>query len=106
MTVDKRERARAWLERDRVLYANLLEVLRRGSADALEVEEGGVLLLDGESGAWMLAAEPEAAEGLLDRLPADCGLFVGHDMAYFDQAKARLDLPGQEICWSAAYLGA
>ena len=106
MTVDKRERARAWLERDRVLYANLLEVLRRGSADALEVEEGGVLLLDGESGAWMLAAEPEAAEGLLDRLPADCGLFVGHDMAYFDLAKARLDLPGQEICWSAAYLGA
>ena len=48
--MDQMERARAWLERDRVLYANLLEVLRRGSADALEVEEGGVLLLDGEIG--------------------------------------------------------
>ena len=106
MTVDKRERARAWLERDRVLYANLLEVLRRGSADALVAEGGGVLLLDGESGAWMLAVEPEAAEGLLDRLPADCGLFVGHDMAYFELAQARLGLPEQEVCWSAAYLGA
>ena len=104
MTVDQMERARAWLERDRVLYANMLEVLRRGSADALAVEEGGILLHDTGCGAWMLAAEPEAAEALLDRVPAGCDLFVGHDMAYFDLARARFGLPEQEICWSAAYL--
>lgn len=104
MTVDQMERARAWLERDRVLYANMLEVLRRGSADALAVEEGGILLHDTGCGAWMLAAEPEAAEAFLDRVPAGCDLFVGHDMAYFDLARARFGLPEQEICWSAAYL--
>ena len=102
--MDQMERARAWLERDRVLHANLLEVLRRGSADALVAEEGGVLLHDTGCGAWMLAAEPEAAPAFLDRVPAGCGLFVGHDMAYFDLARARLGLPEQEICWSAAYL--
>ena len=105
MTVDQMERARAWLERDRVLYANMLEVLRRGSADALTVEEGGVLLHDTGCGAWMLAAELEAASDFLDRVPAGCDLFVGHDMAYFDLARTRFGMPERELCWSAAYLG-
>ena len=65
MTVEQMEQARAWLERDSVLHANMLEVLRRGSADALIAEERGVLLHDTGCGAWMLAAEPEAAEALL-----------------------------------------
>lgn len=52
----------------------------------------------------MLAAEPEAASDFLDRVPAGCDLFVGHDMAYFDLARSRFGLPEQEICWSAAYL--
>lgn len=105
MTVEQMEQARAWLERDRVLHANMLEVLRRGSADALIAEDGGVLLHDTGCGAWMLAAEPDAAEAFLDRIPAGCDLFVGHDMAYFDLARARFGLPYREICWSAAYLG-
>ena len=105
MTVEQMEQARAWLERDSVLHANMLEVLRRGSADALIAEERGVLLHDTGCGAWMLAAEPDAAEDFLDRIPAGCDLFVGHDMAYFDLARARFGLPYREICWSAAYLG-
>ena len=103
--MEQMEQARAWLERDRVLHANMLEVLRRGSADALIAEDGGVLLHDTGCGAWMLAAEPDAAEAFLDRIPAGCDLFVGHDMAYFDLARARFGLPYREICWSAAYLG-
>lgn len=105
MTVEQMEQARAWLERDSVLHANMLEVLRRGSTDALIAEDGGVLLHDTGCGAWMLAAEPDAAEDFLDRIPAGCDLFVGHDMAYFDLARARFGLPYREICWSAAYLG-
>ena len=104
MTVERMEQARVWLERDRVLHANMLEVLRRGSADALIAEEGGVLLHDTGCGAWMLAAEPDVAETFLDRVPAGCDLFVGHDMAYFELAQARFGLPEREICWSAAYL--
>lgn len=103
--MEQMEQARAWLERDSVLHANMLEVLRRGSTDALIAEDGGVLLHDTGCGAWMLAAEPDAVEAFLDRIPAGCDLFVGHDMAYFDLARARFGLPYREICWSAAYLG-
>lgn len=46
MIVEQMEQARAWLERDSVLHANMLEVLRRGSTDALIAEERGVLLHD------------------------------------------------------------
>ncbi|WP_297719811.1 GNAT family N-acetyltransferase [Intestinimonas sp.] len=102
--MEQRNEARAWLERDTVLHANMLEVLRRGSAEALTVEEGGVLLYDTGCGAWMLAAEPAAAGSLLDRLPAGCDLFVGHDMAWFDLARERLGLPEVEVCYSSAYL--
>lgn len=101
--MDQMERARVWLERDSVLHANMLEVLRRGSADALIAEEGGVLLHDTGCGAWMLAAEPEAAEAFLDRVPEDCDLFVGHDIAWLELARVRFGLPEQELCWSAAY---
>ena len=45
--MDRVEEARAYLERDPVLHANLLEILRRGSADQLVVEPEGVLLHDG-----------------------------------------------------------
>ena len=102
--MDRVEEARAYLERDPVLHANLLEILRRGSADQLVVEPEGVLLHDGGCGAWMLAAEGAAAERLLDQVPPDCDLFVGHNMGYFSLARTRLGLREQEICWSAAYL--
>ena len=102
--MEQMEQAQAWLERGSVLHANMLEVLRRGSADALIAEERGVLLHDTGCGAWMLAAEPDVAEDFLDQVPEGCDLFVGHDMAYFDLARARFGLQEREICWSAAYL--
>lgn len=99
------ERAAEYLKRDRVLHANPLEVLRRGSADLLYAGEDGVLLYDRCSGAYMMAADRGAAGRLMDLVPPDCNLFVGHDMAYFQQARDRWDLPEAEICYSAAYLG-
>lgn len=46
----KQEAAQAYLRRDPVLYANLLEALRRGSAELLEAGEGGVLLYERDAG--------------------------------------------------------
>ena len=40
------ETALACLNRNRLLYLNMLEVLRRGSAELLYAGEGGVLLYD------------------------------------------------------------
>ena len=56
--MDERERASSFLNRDPVYYANLLEVLRRGSAEHLTAADGGVVLRDRDSGSWMFALEP------------------------------------------------
>ena len=59
----KQEAAQAYLRRDPVLYANLLEALRRGSAELLEAGEGGVLLYERGCGAYMMSAASPAAAG-------------------------------------------
>ena len=41
------QKALAYLERDRLLFADMLEPLRRGSAELLYVQEDGVLLYQG-----------------------------------------------------------
>ena len=65
----------------------------------------GMVCVSLRFGLWTgRTAEVGAAEWFLDQVPADCDLFVGHGMAYFELAKARLGLSGQEICWSSAYL--
>ena len=79
------ETALACLNRNRLLYLNMLEVLRRGSAELLWAGEGGVLLYDRGSGAYMLTARDRATlDGMLPLLPADCDLLVGHDLWYRD----------------------
>lgn len=95
-----------YLSRDRALYANMLEVLRRGSGEVLSAGEEGVLLYDRACGAHMLsAANPQVAQALLARVPADCDLFVGHEMDYYRQVKDGWHFSGSQICYSAAYLG-
>lgn len=46
----KQEAAQAYLRRDPVLYANLLEALRRGSAELLEAGEGASSSTSGDAG--------------------------------------------------------
>ena len=89
------ETALACLNRNRLLYLNMLEVLRRGSAELLYAGEGGVLLYDRGSGAYMLTARDRAAlDGMLPLLPADCDLLVGHDLWYRDELAGRFGLDG------------
>lgn len=66
------ETALACLNRNRLLYLNMLEVLRRGSAELLYAGEGGVLLYDRGSGAYMLTARDRRPGW--DAPPAACGL--------------------------------
>ncbi len=66
------ETALACLNRNRLLYLNMLEVLRRGSAELLYAGEGGVLLYDRGSGAYMLTAR--TGPPWMGCSPAACGL--------------------------------
>lgn len=85
------EKALTFLRRDPVYHANLLEVLRRGSAEHLTVTDGGVVLRDRDSGSWMFALEP-GAEGLLDLIPDDADLITGHSPWCLPVLEARLGL--------------
>ena len=99
------ETALACLNRNRLLYLNMLEVLRRGSAELLWAGEGGVLLYDRGSGAYMLTARDRAAlDGMLPLLPADCDLLVGHDLWYRDELAGRFGLWKEELCVQAAWM--
>ena len=98
--------ALARLNRDRALYANLLEVLRRGSARVCRAGERGILLYDEASGAWMMSAADQATAGeLLALVSGGCDLFVGHEMFYLRSAEARLGFSAKQICYSALYPG-
>ena len=69
------ETALACLNRNRLLYLNMLEVLRRGSAELLYAGEGGVLLYDRGSGAYMLTARDRAALDVLFQAEQIDGVF-------------------------------
>lgn len=99
------ERARAFLSGNTLLHMNMLEILRRGSADVLHAGDDGVLLHDRISGACMMASAGAEADGaLLDLLPADTDLFVGHDLRYKEAAARRFGLTQEQICFQAAWM--
>lgn len=67
------ETALACLNRNRLLYLNMLEVLRRGSAELLWAGEGGVLLY-GPGVGGLHAYRPGPGRPGWDAPSAACGL--------------------------------
>ena len=100
------ETAWAYLKKDPVLYANMLEIVRRGSGDILYAGEDGMLLFDRHCGTHMMsAATSEAAHRLFRLLPEGCELLTGHETFYFIDAVDYLHLGEAQICYSALYEG-
>ena len=99
------EIALAYLNRNKLLYLNMLEVLRRGSGPLLYAGEDGVLLYDGESRAFMLSARDRAGlEKQLPLIPPDCRAVVGHEMWYRDELAERFGLWRETPCVQAAWM--
>ena len=96
--------ALAYLNQNKLLFMNMLEVLRRGSADLLYAGEDGVLLYDREVQAHMLSARDRTAlERFLPLLDGSSAL-VGHELWYREELAGRLDLWAEEPCYQAAWL--
>lgn len=102
--MNEKDTALAYLGRDPVLFANLMEVLRRGSARLLYAGPDGVLLFEEESGAHMMSAAPASEDRLLSLVPPDCRTLVGHELSYYQKAKERWGFQESQICYSSAYL--
>ena len=82
---------------------DMLEPLRRGTAELLYAEEDGVLLCESGGIHMMSAAGPAAAErcfALLSR----CAMLVGHELWYKAEAVRRFGLHEEQICYQAAWL--
>ena len=101
--MEQLEQALAYLGRDPLFYMDMLEPLRRGTAELLYAEEDGVLLCESGGIHMMSAAGPAAAErcfALLSR----CAMLVGHELWYKAEAARRFGLHEEQICYQAAWL--
>ena len=102
--MERAEAALAYLNQNRLLFLNMLEVLRRGSAELLYAGADGVLLYDREVKAHMLAAEDPAALEKMLPLMAGCDSLVGHQLWYKDALAERFGLKEEQLCYQAAWL--
>lgn len=98
------ETALAFLNRNRLLYLDMLEPIRRGTAELLYTGDDGVLLYDRLAEAHMLGADtPQALERMLP-LMEGCTILTGHQLWYKDRLAARFGLTCEQICYQAAWL--
>ena len=98
------ETALAFLNRNRLLYLDMLEPIRRGTAELLYTESDGVLLYDRLAEAHMLGADtPQALERMLP-LMEGCTILTGHQLWYKDRLAAQFGLTCEQICHQAAWL--
>ena len=100
----QKETALARLSGNRLLYIDMLEVLRRGTAQIRRAGPDGVLLYDPPSEVWFLDAEtPAALEEMLPMLDG-CDNLTGHQMWYKDKLAAHFGFQTEQICRQSAWL--
>ena len=104
--MERAEAALAYLNRNKLRYVDMLEPLRRGSAEVLYAGADGVLLYDRLAKAHMLASDTPAA--LEDMLPLmdGCDNLVSHQLWCKETLAARFGLKEEQICHQAAWLDA
>lgn len=100
----QKEIALARLTGNRLLYIDMLEVLRRGTAQIRRAGPDGVLLYDPPSEVWFLDAEtPAALDEMLPMLDG-CVILTGHQMWYKDKLAAHFGFQTEQTCRQSAWL--
>ena len=98
------ETALARLSGNRLLYLDMLEVLRRGTAQIRRAGPDGVLLYDRLAEAHMLGADSRQALDRMLPLMAGCDILTGHQLWYKEELAARFSLKTEQICRQAAWM--
>ena len=98
------ETALAFLNRNKLLYLDMLEPIRRGSAELLYTAEDGVLLYDRLAEAHMLGADSRQALDRMLPLMEGCDILTGHQLWYKEELAARFALKTEQICYQAAWM--
>lgn len=101
--MSRKQQALAYLETDRVRFADMLEPLRRGSADVRYAQADGVLLYERAGEIYMMSARtPAGAEACFAAIPPQA-LLVGHELWYRQTAAARFGFPEGKVCYQALW---
>jgi tRNA (guanine37-N1)-methyltransferase len=96
--------ALTYLSRDPVRHMDMLEPIRRGTAEIFMADETGVLIREAVSGAYFLTAETEkTSSSLLEMIPS-ARLISAHQDFSVDEAAARFGLNPTMRCRQAAWL--
>lgn len=104
-TMKQEEKAIAYLSKDPLLHVDMLECIRRGSAELLDISDTGVLLCNTACGAVMMSAEKEdTADRMLAALDA-APLFVAHQEFYLPKVRQKFDFQEKRVCRQAVYPG-
>ena len=99
-----KDKVLARLGENRLLYLDMLEVLRRGTAQVAWAGEDGVLLYDPPSEVWFVDARTSAAlEEMLPRMEG-CTILTGHQLWYKDRLAAHFGFQTEQICYQSAWL--
>lgn len=99
-----KETALARLTSNRLLYIDMLEVLRRGTAQVRRAGPDGVLLYDPPSEVWFVDAETPAVLEEMLPLMEGCTILTGHQMWYKDALAARFGFQTEQICHQSAWM--
>ena len=101
----EKAKAIAYLSKDPVLHMDMLESIRRGDAELIQVSGSGVLLRNAACGAVMMSAEDEqTADRMLAALD-EAPEFVAHQEFYIPKAQAKFGSKYKRLCCQAVYPG-
>lgn len=96
--------ANKMLSKDFLLNVDMLECIRRGSAEILFASEEGVLLKDCPSKIYMLSSNNnETSKNLISMLPDDFNIIAIHDEFSFDLLVEKHNFSETMICYNTVY---
>ncbi len=94
----------AYLERDKTIRIDMIEAIRRKSAEIMYAEPDAVLLMVRDRFCLLVSDTVEAGERALKTVPESCCLFVAHNEASRDAVFRTFPFINHaSACWQAYY---
>lgn len=89
---------------DFLLNVDMLECIRRGSAEILFAVDGCVLLKDIPSQIYMLSSQShKVSEHLISKIPANAEIIVSHDRFSYELLTEKFKFNNTMICYNTVY---
>lgn len=103
-SIEYKDKALNYLTENSLLHMDMIEPIRRGTAQFLYADTDGVLLREQKSGAYMLSTiNKEKSQELLDMI-SECKLIVLHQLDMIEDVVRKYNLKSQLVCVQAVYL--